>query len=193
MASVSLQNISKRYGNNEPVLHNIRPRDRAWRTGGAGRPQRLRQVHLAAHALRAGRHQQRRAAHRRRTLVNDLPPAERGIAMVFQSYALYPHMTVYRNMAFGLQDRTAPTRPTSTSACAMPPRCCTSTTCWSASPASSRAGSASAWPSAAPSCASRVCSCSTSRCPTWTPRCACQDPHRAGPPAPATWAPPWST
>ncbi len=36
-------------------------------------------------------------------LVNDLPPAKRGIAMVFQSYALYPHMTVYENMAFGLR------------------------------------------------------------------------------------------
>ena len=36
-------------------------------------------------------------------VVNDLPPAERGIAMVFQSYALYPHMTVYKNMAFGLK------------------------------------------------------------------------------------------
>ena len=35
--------------------------------------------------------------------VEHLPPAERGIAMVFQSYALYPHMTVYRNMAFGLK------------------------------------------------------------------------------------------
>ena len=34
--------------------------------------------------------------------VNDLPPAKRGIAMVFQSYALYPHMTAYDNMAFGL-------------------------------------------------------------------------------------------
>lgn len=34
--------------------------------------------------------------------VNDLPPSERGIAMVFQSYALYPHMTVAKNMAFGL-------------------------------------------------------------------------------------------
>ena len=34
--------------------------------------------------------------------INDVPPAERGIAMVFQSYALYPHMTVYDNMAFGL-------------------------------------------------------------------------------------------
>ncbi|MFT2112581.1 ABC transporter ATP-binding protein [Marinomonas sp. 2405UD68-3] len=36
-------------------------------------------------------------------LVNDIPPAMRGIAMVFQSYALYPHMSVYDNMAFSLQ------------------------------------------------------------------------------------------
>ncbi len=35
--------------------------------------------------------------------VNDLAPSERGIAMVFQSYALYPHMTVFDNMAFGLK------------------------------------------------------------------------------------------
>ena len=35
--------------------------------------------------------------------VNDLPPAQRGVAMVFQSYALYPHMTVGENMAFGLK------------------------------------------------------------------------------------------
>ncbi|KND54909.1 Various polyols ABC transporter, ATP-binding component [Candidatus Paraburkholderia kirkii] len=35
--------------------------------------------------------------------VNELPPAKRGIAMVFQSYALYPHMTLYDNMAFGLK------------------------------------------------------------------------------------------
>ncbi len=36
-------------------------------------------------------------------MVNDVPPAQRGIAMVFQSYALYPHMTVYDNMAFGMR------------------------------------------------------------------------------------------
>jgi ABC-type sugar transport system ATPase subunit len=35
--------------------------------------------------------------------VNELPPADRKIAMVFQSYALYPHMSVYKNMAFGLK------------------------------------------------------------------------------------------
>ena len=37
------------------------------------------------------------------TVVNDVPPSQRGIAMVFQSYALYPHMTVYDNMAFALR------------------------------------------------------------------------------------------
>jgi alpha-glucoside transport system ATP-binding protein len=36
-------------------------------------------------------------------VVNDVPPSQRGIAMVFQSYALYPHMTVYDNMAFALK------------------------------------------------------------------------------------------
>ncbi len=35
--------------------------------------------------------------------MNNVPPAKRGIAMVFQSYALYPHMSVYENLAFGLQ------------------------------------------------------------------------------------------
>src|SRR6202521_6490057 len=35
--------------------------------------------------------------------VNDVPPSERGIAMVFQSYALYPHMNLYENMAFAMR------------------------------------------------------------------------------------------
>jgi multiple sugar transport system ATP-binding protein len=52
-------------------------------------------------------------------IVNDVLPKDRDIAMVFQNYALYPHMTVYKNMAFGLQlrkfkkdliDRPFPTR-----------------------------------------------------------------------------------
>ncbi|AQR68880.1 ABC transporter [Janthinobacterium sp. LM6] len=38
-----------------------------------------------------------------KTRMNDVPPAKRGIAMVFQSYALYPHMSVAQNMAFGLK------------------------------------------------------------------------------------------
>ncbi len=41
-------------------------------------------------------------------LVNDVPPKDRDIAMVFQSYALYPHMSVYDNMAFGLRLRKVP-------------------------------------------------------------------------------------
>jgi sn-glycerol 3-phosphate transport system ATP-binding protein len=41
-------------------------------------------------------------------VVNDLEPAERDIAMVFQNYALYPHMTVYNNMAYGLKIRGIP-------------------------------------------------------------------------------------
>ena len=41
-------------------------------------------------------------------VVNDLPPRDRDIAMVFQSYALYPHKTVYENLAFGLRNRRVP-------------------------------------------------------------------------------------
>ncbi|MCL2152404.1 MAG: sn-glycerol-3-phosphate ABC transporter ATP-binding protein UgpC [Oscillospiraceae bacterium] len=41
-------------------------------------------------------------------LVNDVPPKDRDIAMVFQSYALYPHMSVYKNMAFALELRKMP-------------------------------------------------------------------------------------
>ena len=41
-------------------------------------------------------------------LVNDMAPKERDIAMVFQNYALYPHMTVFDNMAFGLKLRKVP-------------------------------------------------------------------------------------
>ncbi len=41
-------------------------------------------------------------------LINDVPPKDRDIAMVFQNYALYPHMTVFKNMAFGLELRKMP-------------------------------------------------------------------------------------
>ena len=40
--------------------------------------------------------------------VNDVTPRDRDIAMVFQNYALYPHMTVYKNLAFGLKERHTP-------------------------------------------------------------------------------------
>src|ERR1700756_2299757 len=41
-------------------------------------------------------------------VVNDVPPKDRDIAMVFQNYALYPHMTVFENMSFGLRLRRVP-------------------------------------------------------------------------------------
>ena len=51
--------------------------------------------------------------------MNQVPPKERDIAMVFQNYALYPHMTVYDNMAFGLKLESCP-RSRSTSASGTP-------------------------------------------------------------------------
>src|SRR5215510_6384761 len=42
------------------------------------------------------------------TVVNRLPPKDRDLAMVFQNYALYPHMSAYDNMAFGLKMRSLP-------------------------------------------------------------------------------------
>ena len=106
-------------------------------------------------------------------VVNDVPPKDRDIAMVFQNYALYPHMTVYDNIAFGLRTRKIPaaeiagwsTRRPISSALAR---------CLNESPASSLAGSASASRSGAPSCAIRRCSCSTSRFPTWMRCCGCR-------------------
>src|SRR2546422_799508 len=43
-------------------------------------------------------------------VINDVSPRDRDIAMVFQNYALYPHMTVFRNLAFGLRQRKVPSR-----------------------------------------------------------------------------------
>ena len=105
--------------------------------------------------------------------VNDKAPRDRNLAMVFQNYALYPHLTVFENIAFPLRLRKgvsddeikqqgrggrghARARP-STSTASRP---------------TSRAASASASPWAGPSCATPTRSCSTSRCRTSTPSCA---------------------
>ena len=104
-------------------------------------------------------------------VVNHLEPAERDIAMVFQNYALYPHMTVFENMAYGLKIRKFSKEEIKKRVDAAAqilelghlldrrPR------------APCPAASASAWPWAAPSCA-KMSSCSTSRCRTWMPSCA---------------------
>ncbi len=97
-------------------------------------------------------------------VMNEVAPKDRDIAMVFQSYALYPHMTVYDNMAFPLKLRKVPEDQMASPS--------TST----ASPRPSPAASASAWPSAAPSCVTPRSFSWTSPSPTWTPssgtRCA---------------------
>ena len=100
MASVTLSKLSKSYGNT-PVLHNI---DLHIEHGelvvlvgpsGCGKSTLLRVLcgleDISSGELRIDA-----------DLVNNLSPADRGIAMVFQSYALYPHMNVFKNMAFGL-------------------------------------------------------------------------------------------
>ena len=66
-------------------------------------------------------------------MVNDVPPKDRDIAMVFQSYALYPHMTVYENMAFALKLRKMPKRGHRREGPRAPPRCSGSRACSTAS------------------------------------------------------------
>ena len=85
--------------------------------------------------------------------VTELPPAERDIAMVFQSYALYPHMTVFENMAFGLRIAQAAGGGDPASASRRSPTASGSARTSSASPRRSRAGSGSASRSGARSCA----------------------------------------
>ncbi|TCS62223.1 ABC transporter ATP-binding protein [Varunaivibrio sulfuroxidans] len=101
MAEVILKNVSKSFGRVE-VIHGVdlHLRDKAFTVfvgpSGCGKSTLLRLIAglediSSGDLLFDGRR------------VNELTPKERGISMVFQSYALYPHMTVYQNMAFGLK------------------------------------------------------------------------------------------
>ena len=101
MAPVSLRNLVKRYDNLE-VVHGIdlEVRDREFIAlvgpSGCGKSTTLRMIagleQISGGEIRIGG-----------KLVNDLPPRARNISMVFQSYALYPHMTVRENMGFSLK------------------------------------------------------------------------------------------
>ena len=88
---------------------------------------------------------------------------KRGIAMVFQSYALYPHMTVFENIAFPLRVEKLPEDEVKARVGAAA-KVLQLEQRLSSGPARCPAASASASPSAAPSCASPRFSCSTSRC-----------------------------
>ncbi|MCX7293793.1 ATP-binding cassette domain-containing protein, partial [Janthinobacterium sp.] len=101
MAHIVLKNIVKLYDDKHPVIHGI---DLDIRDGefvvfvgpsGCGKSTLLRMI-AGLEDITDGE------LHIGGQLANDIAPAERGLAMVFQSYALYPHMTVYENMAFAL-------------------------------------------------------------------------------------------
>ena len=112
-------------------------------------------------------------------VVNQVEPADRDIAMVFQNYALYPHMSVYDNMAYGLKNRGTPKdeieKRVKEAARILAIESFLAAQAAPACPAAS----ASASPWAAPSCASRRSSSSTSRSPTSTPSCACRCASRS--------------
>ncbi|WP_321815276.1 MULTISPECIES: sn-glycerol-3-phosphate ABC transporter ATP-binding protein UgpC [unclassified Paraburkholderia] len=102
MASISLRAVQKAYGDNAPVIRNvdleIGKNEFCVFLGpsGCGKSTLLRMIagleDVSDGDVSIGG-----------KLVNDVPAAQRGVAMVFQSYALFPHMTVYENMAFGLK------------------------------------------------------------------------------------------
>jgi alpha-glucoside transport system ATP-binding protein len=101
MAGLKLTDVKKAYGNVQ-VLHGVNLDIRAGEfivfvgPSGCGKSTLLRMI-AGLEDITGGTLQIDGE------VVNDRPPAKRGIAMVFQSYALYPHMTVYENMAFGLK------------------------------------------------------------------------------------------
>lgn len=107
MANLSLRNIQKTYSGNVVAVKdfNLEIEDKEFVVlvgpSGCGKSTTLRMIagleEITAGELYIGDR-----------LVNDVAPKDRDIAMVFQNYALYPHMSVYENMAFGLKLRKTP-------------------------------------------------------------------------------------
>jgi len=107
MANVVFDRVVKRYGNNPPVIKelNLRVEDKEFLVlvgpSGCGKSTALRMIagleEISGGFLSIGDQ-----------VVNDVHPKNRDIAMVFQNYALYPHMTNYENMAFALKLRKVP-------------------------------------------------------------------------------------
>ncbi|MFC3861045.1 ABC transporter ATP-binding protein [Deinococcus antarcticus] len=107
MADVILEHVNKRYGTKHHAVKdfNLHIADREFMVfvgpSGCGKSTTLRMIagleDISDGILKIGDR-----------IVNDVPPKDRDIAMVFQNYALYPHMNVYDNMAFGLKLRKTP-------------------------------------------------------------------------------------
>ena len=106
MTTVSLKNIVKRYNSTE-VVHsiNLEIQDSEFIVlvgpSGCGKSTTLRMIagleEISSGEIRIGDR-----------VVNEVAPKDRGVAMVFQNYALYPHMNVYNNMSFGLKLKKTP-------------------------------------------------------------------------------------
>lgn len=104
MADVTLKEVYKIYPGNVTAVNNVNLyiKDREFLVlvgpSGCGKSTTLRMIagleEISKGTISIGK-----------KIVNDVPPKDRDIAMVFQNYALYPHMTVYENMAFGLKLR----------------------------------------------------------------------------------------
>ena len=107
MANVTVRNLNKKYENGFHAVKdvNLEVRDGEFMVlvgpSGCGKTTTLRMVagleEITSGEILIGEQ-----------VVNELPPMDRNIAMVFQNYALYPHKSVYQNMAFGLQMRKYP-------------------------------------------------------------------------------------
>ena len=157
MATVNLEKVTKIYPNGKPAVQDL---DLDVAEGelmvlvgpsGSGKTTALRMVagleDITSGTLRMGG-----------KVVNDLAPKDRNVAMVFQSYALYPHMTVAENIGFSLKSaQGAQGRGPGQGQRRRQP-CWASPTTWTASPPSCRVASARGWPWAGPSSASRRCS-----------------------------------
>ncbi|HOG75797.1 MAG TPA: ATP-binding cassette domain-containing protein, partial [Candidatus Marinimicrobia bacterium] len=107
MASIELKQIVKEFDKGAPIIKNL---DLTINDGeflvivgpsGCGKSTTLRLIAGLEEVTRGEVYIDNR-------LVNNILPKDRDIAMVFQNYALYPHMTVYENMAFGLKLRKYP-------------------------------------------------------------------------------------
>ncbi|MBQ8411666.1 MAG: sn-glycerol-3-phosphate ABC transporter ATP-binding protein UgpC [Ruminiclostridium sp.] len=107
MAEVSLRNVRKQYENGFVAVHsfNLEIKDKEFIVlvgpSGCGKSTTLRMIagleDISGGEIIIGEN-----------VVNDMEPKDRDIAMVFQNYALYPHMSVYENIAFGLRLRKVP-------------------------------------------------------------------------------------
>ena len=106
MASVTLRNIRKAYDDNEVMRNiNLDIQDGEFVVfvgpSGCGKSTLMRMI-AGLEDISGG------DLNIDGTRMNDVPPAKRGIAMVFQTYALYPHLTVKNNMALGLKQAGTP-------------------------------------------------------------------------------------